>query len=96
MPEDFRVATSFRTHRKRKRLRRRLGDAGLVALLDLWAYAAGERPSGELHGLTAEDLAEEADWCGDPDDLLVALAECGFIECDEMGAPVWLLSLEDD
>jgi hypothetical protein len=80
MAQDFRVTTTFRTSRKRKRLRRRLGDAGIVALLDLWGYATAERPDGDLAGLTDEDIADEAGWDDDPATFVDALAECGFID----------------
>ena len=40
MNSDFRVSVDFFAHHKTKKLRRRLGYEGVVALLQLWAYAA--------------------------------------------------------
>ena len=49
---DFRVSTSFRSHWKRRLLIQKLGHKGVTALLDLWAFAAENKPDGRLTGLS--------------------------------------------
>ena len=73
MAEDFRIRTSWRTHRKRKRLLRMFGAAGVIAIEDLWSYTASEKPSGDLGGMTAEDIADEINHEGDPIVFVAAL-----------------------
>lgn len=77
MTDDFRLSTSFLTHRKTKRLRRRLGADGVLGLIALWAWAARERWTGDLTGLTDEDIEESADWQGEPGALVAALTAPG-------------------
>ena len=72
--EDFRIRTSWRTHRKRKRVLRMFGAAGIIAVEDLWSYAASEKPSGDLGSMTAEDIADEVNHEGDPGEFVGALA----------------------
>lgn len=71
--EDFRMYTSWRRHRKYRRLRRELGGDGVLAIEALWAYAADMRPDGDLSGMSADDLADEAGWPGDPARLMAVL-----------------------
>jgi hypothetical protein len=71
--EDFRIKTSWRTSRKRRRIHRELGADGVLAVVDLWAYVAAERPSGDLAGLTDQDIEDEAAWDGEPGSLIAAL-----------------------
>lgn len=85
MNTDFRVAVDFFAHHKARKLKKRLGPSGLLALLQLWAYAAKLRTDGELYGMTPEDIELAADWDGDDGALTVALLEIGFLEQDEQG-----------
>lgn len=78
--DDYRIKTSWRSHRKRKRLRRALGADGVLAIEDLWSYAASSRPDGDLSGMTDEDIAIEVDYPGDPAELVQALAGAGLID----------------
>jgi hypothetical protein len=77
---DIRIAVSFRDHRKRRELRRLLGPAGEIALVDLWLFAAESRPDGNLTGLSVEDIAKEARWEGDPKAFVDGLIRAKFIE----------------
>lgn len=43
----------------------------------IWAWALTNAPTGDLTGFTAEEIAEESDWEGDPDEFVKALIECG-------------------
>lgn len=79
--EDFRIKTGWRNHPKRAKLRRRLGDAGVVALIDLWAFCAEARPGGDLCGLDDEDIALAAGWhCGEPATFVATLVSLGWLE----------------
>jgi len=40
MNTDFRIATNFKTNRKRLKLQRKLGPEGVLSLLDLWGAVA--------------------------------------------------------
>jgi hypothetical protein len=77
---DFRIQTSWRTHPKRKKLRRRLGGDGVVAIEDLWAFCAETRQDGSLAGMTDEDIAIACDWEEDPGVLVGALVEVRLLD----------------
>lgn len=62
--EDIRVAVDFFGHPKTVKLERRLGLEALKSLLVLWTWAAKHRTSGNLAGMTAEDIEIAADWGG--------------------------------
>lgn len=85
MNSDIRLAVSFRGHRKRKRLRLLLGAGSTDCLIDLWIATAMTHPSGILQGMDEIDIALEAGWEGDPQQFVVALVECGFLEKDGHG-----------
>lgn len=78
--EDFRVKTSWRTSRKRRRLKRLLGADGVLAIEDLWSYCAAEKESGDLAGMSNDDIADEVAWEGDPDQLVEAFVSCGLLD----------------
>ena len=68
------------------RLARRLGIPTAHArglLTGLWAWACEARPSGDLTGLDAVDLAYAAEWDGDPGTLEAALVECRLIDVED-------------
>ena len=88
MNSDIRLAVSFRGHRKRKRLRLLLGPGSTDYLIDLWIATAMNHPSGILLGMDETDIALEAGWEGEPQTLVSALLECGFLEKTEHGAYV--------
>lgn len=85
MNSDFRVSVDFFAHHKTKKLRRRLGYEGVVALLQLWAYAARVRPDGDLSGMKDEDIELAVDWCGEEGTLVPTLKSVGFLDEDEGG-----------
>lgn len=79
--DDFRVACGFFAHPKTKKLRRRLGDAGVIDLLKLWAWATQNRHDGNLSGLSDEDLEDAIDRTeGTPGHFIAALAELRWID----------------
>lgn len=77
---DYRIKFGWRTHGKRRKIKRRLGFEGLVAVVDLWAYVAENKPSGNLSGMSNEDLADAAGFEGDPDKFASALLEAGLVD----------------
>lgn len=79
MSDDVRIAVGLRRHRKTKRLKRLLGGEGCWALICLFLWAAEERWTGDLSGLSDFDLEEEADWSGDAGALVDALLQVGFL-----------------
>lgn len=82
---DIRIKTSFRLHPKRAKLRKRLGPAGEIAVLDLWLSVAENRPTGILDGWNPEDIALAAGWADDPAKLVNTLVELGFLDRNEGG-----------
>lgn len=80
MNQDIRIAFSFLTHRKRRKLADLLGPEGVLALIDLWISVAQSRPKGKLTGMSEADIALEARWTGDPYKFCHALLDVGFLD----------------
>ncbi len=59
---DFRVEPSFFNHRKTRALKAACGEHGVLCLLQLWAYAATHKPSGNLAGMSDRTIEIEAGW----------------------------------
>ncbi len=85
MNKDIRLATSFKGHRKRKRLIRLLGFGAEVYLIDLWLTVAMDCPEGVLIGWDEEDIADACDWEEEPQKLVDALIESHWLEKDADG-----------
>lgn len=83
MSDDVRIATALRNHRKTKRLRRLLGGDGCWALVCLFLFAGEQRWTGDLGGMTDEDIEDEAGWDGAPGALVSALLQVGFLVGEE-------------
>ena len=82
----YRCEASLRNSPKVVRLARRLGIPTAHArglLTGLWAWACEARPSGDLTGLDAVDLAFAAEWDGEPGELEAALIECRLIDVED-------------
>ena len=79
MNTDYRIRVGFFRHLKTKKLEKRLGESGVLALLKLWGYATEFRPEGDLSGLSNEDLELAIDWKQDTP-LIQVLAEVGFLD----------------
>lgn len=65
------------------RLQRRLGETkrGLVGLLELlWQATAKNAPAGDIGRFTNEEIAILCDWEGDPDGMITALIETGWLD----------------
>jgi hypothetical protein len=80
MNTDFRVSVDFFSHHKTKKLKRRIGDAGILSLLQLWAYVAKIKPDGDISSMSVEDIEIAASWEGEEDAFVAAACEAGFIE----------------
>ena len=77
---DIRLLISFRDSIKRSRLRRRLGSESIEALIDLWLWAANEKPEGDLTGLADVEIEEAARWRGPTGALIAALVEIRWLD----------------
>jgi hypothetical protein len=76
----MRLSLGFVDHRKTKKLQRRLGAAGVLALLTLWSRAGDRRPDGDLTGMNNEDIAIDAGWDGDADAFVHELVDIGWLD----------------
>lgn len=85
MNTDFRVAVDFFTHHKARKLKKRLGAAAVLSLLQLWAYAAKLRTDGNLSGMSVEDIELAAEWDGAEGAFSSALLDVGFLDQGEDG-----------
>lgn len=83
MSNDARISTALAEHPKTKKLKRRLGGDGCWALICLFLWVARNRPSGDLSGMTHEDIELAADWSGDDGALIAALIEVRFLDGSE-------------
>jgi len=84
MVKDFRISFSFRDNKKRVRLQRRLGAEGVIGLIDLWGYAAGNKTDGILSNMDDEDICIAANWQGEISDFINAITDerMNFLEKD--------------
>src|SRR5215469_589791 len=80
MNYDFRLATTFLTHPKIEKLRRRLGAEGVLGWIGLLAHTAAYRPSGNLEGLDNDDIAIAVKYPGDIDEFVEALVELRLLD----------------
>lgn len=83
MNADIRIAVDFYTHPKTRMLEKRLGFAASRSLVILWAWAAKNRPYGNLDGLTDEAIEAAAVWEGDDGALISAFIAIGWLDGDE-------------
>ena len=80
---------SFRNHPKLKRLARGLDvrpaeGRGLMA--GLWAWCDQMAPDGDLSDFDAGEIADGADWAGNPELFIDAAAESGLMDIGEDGS----------
>ena len=85
MNSDFRVSVDFFVHHKTRRVQRQAGDAGVIGLLLLWAYAAKHRSDGMLAGMDQTDIEAVAGWTGETGLLFQTLLDIGFLDQSEDG-----------
>ena len=84
---DIRVLTSFKGHRKRRKLKRLIGPGATDYLIDFWITVALDRPTGDLSGWDECDIADAAGWPEDkdPNELVNALVDCKWLDKTEDG-----------
>lgn len=80
MSRDIRIAISFKGHRKRKRLRRIIGDRADGYLIDLWISTAIDCPTGILIDWDIEDISDASGWGGNPEEFVDALIDSKWLE----------------
>lgn len=85
MNTDFRVSVDFFNHHKTRKLKKRIGNGGVLSLMQLWAYAAKVRPLGDLYDMSEEDIEMSADWQGEEGVFISACVDVGFIDSTESG-----------
>jgi hypothetical protein len=81
--DDARISTALPRHPKTVKLQRRLGAPGCWSLLCLFLWVAENRPTGDLEGMSVEDIEIAANWPGDPGDFVRTLAEVRFLDGQE-------------
>lgn len=52
----------------------------LGLIVSFWLWALDNAPTGSLHGISSRMIARAAQWGGDPDALVAALSDAGFIK----------------
>lgn len=77
---DIRLSLDFFDHPKSKKLKKRLGLEGVMALLKLWAWTAGNRPGGMLTGLDVEAVELAADWDGEDGTFVSTLLDLRLLD----------------
>ena len=82
MNTDFRIAVGMTTHPKTVKLMRRCGDRAFFCLVNLWSWAALNKPDGDFSGMDHEDVEIAAGWTGDVGVFAEQLCEVGFMDCD--------------
>ena len=80
MNTDIRVSTSFKGHRKRKRLEMIIGDKSDSYLIDLWLTVAMDCPEGVLVGWDEIDIAVAANWPGEPQVIVDAFINSKWLD----------------
>jgi hypothetical protein len=78
--EFFWLGTDFYDEERTKKLKALLGSSAILDVLCLFAWAVPKRPSGWLRGMNERDIEIACEWEGEPDTLVPALLESGFIE----------------
>lgn len=89
---------SLRNHRKTGRLARKLGVSKVTAighLHCLWWWCMDNAPDGNLAGIEVEDIADGAEWEGEPSDFCAALCYAGFVDEEDEDDPARLHGWHD-
>lgn len=80
MGTDVRVALSAFSHPKLLRLRSMLGTDGVLALVQLWAFAGEHKHNGVLENMSAEYIETASMYGGEKGTLAKALLEIGLLD----------------
>jgi len=79
----IKLQLNFWSHRKTAKLQSIIGNDALWIMPKLWCYAAANQPDGNFSKYTAAELAIHLGYSGDPQALLQALLDAGFIDQDK-------------
>jgi len=80
MNRDVRIATDYPDHPKIRKLKKRLGEAGIMSHIFLLCYTGRVMPDGVLKDMDVLDIAQAAQWKGDPDEFVRVLVELGLLD----------------
>ena len=84
MITDIRLSVDFWEHKKTFRLERKLGIAGVTALIRLWCWAGKHAPDGSLADMDAVDVAIAAKWNGDAGQFVDCLISIKWVDPGEI------------
>ena len=79
---DVRLDSLYVGHHKTVKLQRRCGAQAALDFQTLWLFCAlnAGRESGDLSGMTDEDIEISARWTGEPGAFAAALADVGYLD----------------
>jgi hypothetical protein len=83
MNTDIRIKTSFFRHPKTLKLIKSLGLEAPIYLQKLWIFAAENKPSGRLTGMTWTDICAAMEYKGSPQKIIGALLRIGYLDRPE-------------
>jgi len=85
---DFRIEVGFFRHPKTRRLIAALGLPAAWSLPQLWEFAAVNKPSGELSGMTHADIAAASWYDGDPEVFVAELLRLRWLDKSRRGLEI--------
>lgn len=80
MNVDARISVALPSHPKTKKLIRRAGQGAAWNLVCLFLWVSQNKPSGDLSGLSEEDIEIAAGWEGDEGKFVQLLCEVRFLD----------------
>lgn len=80
MNVDVRLQVGYLRHPKIVRLRAKLGDAAVLAVLEMWLYATQHASTDGVLALDAEQIEAVAGWNGEPGALVDELVHLGLLD----------------
>lgn len=83
MNVDARISVSLPAHPKTKKLIRRGGQGAAWNLVCLFLWVSQNKPSGDLSGMSSEDIEIASGWEGEEGQFVKHLSEVGFLDGSE-------------
>jgi hypothetical protein len=83
MADDARISTALPKHFKTLKLKRRLGAPGCWSLVCLFLWVAENKPSGDLTGMSDEEIEIVGQWEGELGAFAAELVSVGFLDGDD-------------
>lgn len=80
MNKDVRLGTNYPDHPKTRKLKQLLGAEGVMSHTFLLCFVARVTPSGVLKDMDVEDIAQVAQWRGDPNEFVGTLLELRLLD----------------